>query len=117
MQGEAGFKRWASILVQITLFVTGLYSMRHARSGTAAARPVSYSEFIENLRQGRVEAVRISSTELRVRPEWRIEQDLIGGVRAEVGNMVFDGSVRARLELLRERLAADPVPGRALAQA
>jgi len=31
--------------------------------------------------------------------------------------MVFDGSVRARLAGLRERLAADPVPQRALARA
>ena len=39
--------------------------------------------------------------------ETQIDPELIGGVRAQVGSFVFDGSIRAELERLRERLADD----------
>lgn len=35
-----------------------------------------------------------------------VDPSLIGGVRAEVGSVVFDGTVRAELERLREQLAS-----------
>jgi F-type H+-transporting ATPase subunit delta len=38
--------------------------------------------------------------------EFRLDQQLIGGVVAQVGSTVYDGSVRGRLERIRERLTA-----------
>ncbi len=37
--------------------------------------------------------------------EFHTNPDLIGGLRVKVGSHVWDGSVRARLQALRERLA------------
>ena len=37
--------------------------------------------------------------------EARQDPDLLGGVVAKVGDMVYDGSVRTTLELMRERFA------------
>jgi len=42
----------------------------------------------------------------RVRCDFSIDPELIGGVVARIGSTVYDGSVRTQLETLRERLAA-----------
>ena len=38
----------------------------------------------------------------------RVDPSLLGGLRLRVGDMVLDGSVRGRLEELRERIRRDP---------
>ena len=43
----------------------------------------------------------------RIRIEMKIDPELIGGVIARVGSTVYDGSVRGRLQLIGERLAAE----------
>lgn len=43
-----------------------------------------------------------SATGKRVRPEVIVDPELIGGIVARVGDTVFDGSVRTRLQDLRE---------------
>jgi F-type H+-transporting ATPase subunit delta len=40
----------------------------------------------------------------RLKPELRLEPQLIGGVRVTVGDRVLDGSVRARLDAMRVQL-------------
>jgi F-type H+-transporting ATPase subunit delta len=85
------------------------------RAGLVTARISTARPVAEDLRQSLVAALE-RATGWRIRPEWRIEPDLIGGMRAEVGSTVFDGSVKAQLEGLRERLAAGHVPERALAR-
>ena len=42
----------------------------------------------------------------QVRCEFSVDPDLIGGVVARIGSRVYDGSVRAQLGVLRERLAS-----------
>jgi F-type H+-transporting ATPase subunit delta len=42
----------------------------------------------------------------RLKPELRLEPQLIGGVRVTVGDRVLDGSVRARLDAMRAQLTA-----------
>ncbi len=42
----------------------------------------------------------------RLKPELRLEPQLIGGVRVTVGDRVLDGSVRARLDAMRIQLTA-----------
>ncbi len=39
-----------------------------------------------------------------VQMEVRVDPSLIGGIRAEVGSIVYDGSIRAELDRLRETL-------------
>jgi F-type H+-transporting ATPase subunit delta len=41
-----------------------------------------------------------------VRIDYRVDASLLGGVTAKIGSTVYDGSVRAQLEALRHRLAA-----------
>jgi F-type H+-transporting ATPase subunit delta len=43
-----------------------------------------------------------SATGRRVKPRLIIDPTLIGGVVAQVGDTIFDGSVRSRLQDLRE---------------
>jgi len=43
---------------------------------------------------------------VQLKPEVRINPDLIGGVRVTVGDRVLDSSVRARLDAMRARLTA-----------
>lgn len=38
--------------------------------------------------------------------KFRVERRLIGGIVAQIGSTVYDGSVRGQLERIRERLAA-----------
>ena len=45
-----------------------------------------------------------SVTGKKVRPEYEIDAGLIGGVVAQVGSTVYDGSVRTKLKNLREEL-------------
>jgi F-type H+-transporting ATPase subunit delta len=43
----------------------------------------------------------------RVRPRFAVAPELIGGAVARIGSTVYDGSVRARLDNLGRRLAAE----------
>jgi F-type H+-transporting ATPase subunit delta len=45
-------------------------------------------------------------TRRKVEVEFRVEKDLLGGVLAQIGSTVYDGSVRGHLERIRERLTA-----------
>jgi F-type H+-transporting ATPase subunit delta len=42
----------------------------------------------------------------RLKPQVRVEPQLIGGIRVTVGDRVLDGSVRARLDAMRLQLTA-----------
>ena len=44
-------------------------------------------------------------TGLEVRARFRVDPDVIGGMRAQVGHTIYDGSVRSRIDRLRERFA------------
>jgi len=43
---------------------------------------------------------------LQLKPEVRVNPQLIGGVRVTVGDRVLDSSVRARLDAMQARLTA-----------
>jgi F-type H+-transporting ATPase subunit delta len=42
----------------------------------------------------------------KIRLELSVDPELIGGIMARVGSTVYDGSIRGRLDALRERLIA-----------
>ena len=67
MKGKASGKGWQYALIQAALLIASAYFIWYAWAGAPATRQVSYSEFIEDVRRGRVEAVQISATELRGR--------------------------------------------------
>jgi F-type H+-transporting ATPase subunit delta len=42
----------------------------------------------------------------QVEGEFRVEEELLGGILAQIGSTVYDGSVRGHLQRIRERLTA-----------
>ncbi len=46
-------------------------------------------------------------TQKRAELEFRLDPTLIGGIVAQIGSTVYDGSVRGHLERLRQQLVAD----------
>ena len=43
----------------------------------------------------------------RIRMEYAVDPELIGGLVARIGSTVYDGSVRGQLDALRRRLTAE----------
>jgi len=76
--------------------------MREEREGLVHARirsPYPLEELCGKIKE-RLEEF----TGRRVLLEEQLDRSLIGGIRIEMGNLVLDGSVQARLERLREEL-------------
>lgn len=74
------------------------------RRGFLHAEVVSASELTDAQReQLTVELARLASSQVRMK--FSVDPDLIGGVTARVGSRVYDGSVRGRLAILRQKLA------------
>lgn len=42
----------------------------------------------------------------QVRCEFEVEESLLGGLSARIGSKIYDGSVRGRLDVLRQRLSS-----------
>jgi F-type H+-transporting ATPase subunit delta len=55
--------------------------------------------------QGRLEKVMTELTGKVVKLSYRVDETLIGGVKLQLGSMVFDGTIRTQLEELRRQLA------------
>jgi len=73
------------------------------RSGTVLAEVISARELPASERselQARLEKL----TGKHVRLSFNIDQNIIGGVITRIGSTVYDGSVKTRLENLREQL-------------
>ncbi|MEM1022876.1 MAG: ATP synthase F1 subunit delta [Myxococcota bacterium] len=90
-------------LPELEAVVASYCALDDARLGRREGRIVSATELpeeaVQKIRKALEERVG-GSIELTV----TVDPALIGGVRAEVGSMVFDGSIRAELDRLGERL-------------
>lgn len=65
------------------------------------ARPVPESAQ-ENLR-----ARLATLTGNRVRLDFKVDEDLIGGIVTRIGSTIYDGSVRSQLQQIKERMAGE----------
>lgn len=74
-----------------------------ARAGIVRARITSASELAPETLQ-RVTAALEARTGRKLDVQVDVDPELIGGLRAQVGSLVFDASVRSELHRLRERL-------------
>jgi F-type H+-transporting ATPase subunit delta len=74
-----------------------------ARSGIVRAQITSATELSSATLQ-RVTAALEARTGRKLDVRVDVDPELIGGLRAQVGSLVFDGSVRSELNRLRERL-------------
>jgi F-type H+-transporting ATPase subunit delta len=95
-------KRREGLLAEILEAMTELDARRKGllRATVSAAR-----ELDDASRRSLVEALD-GITGLHVQPEYRVEKELLGGLVVRVGDIVYDGSVRRSLELLRLKLMA-----------
>ena len=59
---------------------------------------------LDERRRDRLRRALSDRTGCEVRLEVHVDSDLVGGVVAKVGNLVFDGSIRCQLQQLREDL-------------
>ena len=75
-------------------------------SGLIIAQVVSASPLDEQ-RRDRLRRALSARTGFDVRLEVEVDESLIGGVVAKVGDLVFDGSIRAQLESLRANLTKE----------
>jgi F-type H+-transporting ATPase subunit delta len=93
-----------SRLPELDAIVASYCAIDDERMGRREGRVVSAVELpgeaVQQIRRALEERIG-GSIELTV----TVDPSLIGGVRAEVGSMVFDGSIRAELDRLRERLS------------
>jgi F-type H+-transporting ATPase subunit delta len=79
--------------------------LKHASEGAADCVVESAFALSETDAQSLISALS-SKFSLTLKPEIRINPDLIGGVRITVGDRVLDSSVRARLDAMQARLTA-----------
>ncbi|MEP6945807.1 MAG: ATP synthase F1 subunit delta [Acidobacteriota bacterium] len=78
-------------------------SVLQERSGVVAAQIVTARELPDSERSG-FQANLEKMTGKRVNISFAINKDIIGGVVTQIGSTVYDGSIRTKLETLREQL-------------
>jgi F-type H+-transporting ATPase subunit delta len=76
------------------------------RSGFVVAQVTTARPVPSSVQDGLRE--RLSNlTGRRVRLQFAVDEDLIGGVTTRVGSTVYDGSVRTQLQQIRQRIAGE----------
>ena len=86
-------------------------NLHDERLGIVEAEARAASELSEEERGGLTEALeRLTGKKIRLRV--RKDSELIGGLVVRIGDTVYDGSVRRRLETLRDRVTRLPLSAR-----
>jgi F-type H+-transporting ATPase subunit delta len=76
------------------------------RLGIVDAEVVSALPLTDELKErARASLKRITGRD--VRAEFQVDPNVLGGIRAQVGSTIYDGSVRGRLERMRTRFSSD----------
>ena len=75
------------------------------QAGVVRAEVVSAHELDEEIQQQLKDTVK-ELTGKQARLTFRVEDGLIGGLRLQIGSMVYDGTIRSRLEQVRKGLRA-----------
>jgi F-type H+-transporting ATPase subunit delta len=76
------------------------------RQGIAEAEVVSATEMNESQRAQLLQTLE-RKTGKKIRAKYSLEPGLLGGALVRIGDTVYDGTVRTRLNHMRERLAAE----------
>ena len=85
--------------------VQAFHSIANDRMGVVQVIISSASHLAEAERESVASRFR-ELTGKQVELEFRIDSELLGGIRAQIGNTVYDGSVRGNLARIREQLTA-----------
>ncbi|MEL6188666.1 MAG: ATP synthase F1 subunit delta, partial [Myxococcota bacterium] len=81
-------------------------SLLDERTGRTRAL-ITSAQPLEEAEADRIREALEKRTGKTIEVELAVDPALIGGVRAEVGTIVFDGTIRAELDKLREQLGDD----------
>jgi F-type H+-transporting ATPase subunit delta len=76
------------------------------RSGVVVAQVTTARPVPASVQESLVESLS-NLTGQRVRLQFSVEDDLIGGVTTRIGSTVYDGSVRTQLQQIRQRMAGE----------
>ncbi len=87
-------------LADITEYFTGLANKARNVSDVQVTSAVELTEEEKN----KMNAAMAKSTGKKVKLTYNVDQELLGGVVVRIGDKVIDGSVRTRLQTLREHL-------------
>ncbi|MFB3905292.1 MAG: ATP synthase F1 subunit delta [Acidobacteriota bacterium] len=68
---------------------------------------VSSARVLDQLTQARLESLLADRTGKLVRLRYVEDASLIGGVKVQIGSTIFDGSIRAQLQQIKEQLKAE----------
>ena len=79
------------------------HKLANDRLGVVEVKVVSAAGLSETERQA-LRARFIDLTGKEVEFDFRLDRELLGGVLAQIGSTVYDGSVRGQLDRIRERL-------------
>lgn len=90
-------------LVYLADINTRFAAILEERQGIVPARIIAARELSEAQRTGLRDALE-KLTGKKVKLDFRVEADIIGGVIARLGSTVFDGSVKTQLEELHAQL-------------
>lgn len=88
---------------ELSRIVTALAEVAAERRRKAVAE-VRVAVPLDATRRGRLQKALARATDLEVELKVLIDPSVIGGVVARVGDQVFDGTIRRRLDRARERL-------------
>ena len=72
-----------------------------AQADVSSARPLSEAE------QSQIKSSFAAKTGKKIRGQFTVNPDLIGGVMVRIGSTIYDGSVRGSLDGLRRKLVAE----------
>jgi F-type H+-transporting ATPase subunit delta len=91
---------------QIHEVVAGYRAEMQERQGIRQAEIVTARELSEQERASLVSSVGALAGS-RIQATFKLDQNILGGTVVRIGSTVYDGSVRGRLERLREELIAE----------
>jgi F-type H+-transporting ATPase subunit delta len=88
--------------------VTAYHALADAQAGRVRAN-IKVAQALNDADLERLRAVLQQGTGRQVVIEQAVDSDIVGGVIANVGGRVYDGSIRTQLETLRSRLKTSRV--------
>lgn len=86
--------------------VTEYRNQINLRTGVGEAEIISVRELNAD-EKSKVEAKAAGLAGVKIQPVYKQDASLLGGVILRIGDTIYDGSVRGRLEELRDKLLAD----------
>jgi F-type H+-transporting ATPase subunit delta len=86
--------------------VTAFQEVIQQRQGLAQARVLSATPLNDQQKAGLVQTLE-RLTGKKIQPEYALQSDLLGGAVVRIGDTIYDGSLKSRLNQMRHHLVAE----------